>query len=52
LRLAPARDLKAAVVAADGRVLIKLGSLRFTCTRGEAIAFAAEIVRAVDELRY
>jgi hypothetical protein len=50
MRLLGQRDLKATATAADAKVTIKLGGLRYTASRTEAIAFAAEIVRAVDEL--
>jgi hypothetical protein len=50
VRLVGLRDLKASAMAADSKVLIKLGGLRYTCSRTEAIALAAELVRAVDAL--
>ncbi|NTY58675.1 hypothetical protein [Mycolicibacterium sphagni] len=52
MRLLAKRDLGSSVTVDDGRtrVLISIGPLRFTATRGEAIQLAAAIVAAVDAL--
>lgn len=42
------RDIKATATADDGRVILRLGSLRYTCSRTEAVQLATEIVTAVD----
>jgi hypothetical protein len=52
VRLVGARDLGFAAKPAEegNRVLMRIGPHRFTASRDEAIALAAEIVRAVDHL--
>jgi hypothetical protein len=52
MRLAPARDLAFAAKPSDdnSRVLLRVGSFKFTASRTEAIQFAAAIVAAVDHL--
>lgn len=53
MRLMAARDLvfSAKPLADDGRVIIRMGTLRFTASCGEAIDLAKQIVDAVDKLK-